>query len=151
MTTNTTPPAASPIELTAAIVAAYVGNNAVQPRDIASLMSSVHTSLVGLGAPAAPEPAPALNPPVSVKKSIAEDYLVSMEDGRRYKSLKRHLSGRGLTPEGYRQKWNLPTDYPMVAPSYSKQRSDLAKAAGLGKMRTPVKQPSPGRGQKGAR
>ncbi len=74
-------------------------------------------------------------PPVPVKKSITPDYIVSLEDGRRYKSLKRHLAGRGLTPEQYRRKWGLAGDYPMVAPNYAKQRSDLAKAAGLGRKR----------------
>ncbi|MDB5558985.1 MAG: transcriptional regulator, MucR family, partial [Enterovirga sp.] len=70
-----------------------------------------------------------------IKKSITPDYLISLEDGRQYKSLKRHLSGRGLTPEQYRTKWGLPADYPMVAPSYAKQRSELAKALGLGRPR----------------
>ena len=73
-------------------------------------------------------------PPVSIKKSITPDFLISLEDGKRYKSLKRHLKGRGLTPEQYREKWGLPRDYPMVAPNYAKQRSELAKAIGLGQL-----------------
>jgi predicted transcriptional regulator len=78
---------------------------------------------------------------VPIKKSITPDYIVSLEDGRQYKSLKRHLAGRGLTPEQYRRKWGLAGDYPMVAPNYAKQRSELAKAAGLGRKReeTPVR------------
>ena len=73
-----------------------------------------------------------LEPPVSIKKSISASHLISMEDGRPYKSLKRHLTARGLTPAQYREKWSLPFDYPMVAPNYSKARSELAKALGLG-------------------
>ena len=76
-----------------------------------------------------------LEPPVSVKKSISASHLISMEDGRPYKSLKRHLTARGLTPAQYREKWSLPFDYPMVAPNYSKARSELAKALGLGQTR----------------
>ena len=76
-----------------------------------------------------------LVPAVSIRKSITPDHLISLEDGKPYKSLKRHLGGRGLTPEQYRTKWGLPSDYPMVAPSYAKQRSDLARALGLGRIR----------------
>ena len=72
---------------------------------------------------------------IPIKKSVTPDYIISLEDGRHYKSLKRHLSGRGLTPEQYREKWNLPADYPMVAPNYAKQRSDLAKSMGLGRQK----------------
>jgi predicted transcriptional regulator len=123
------------VELTAEVVAAYVTHNAVQKSDIPALIASVHASLIGLNRPAAPSPAERPVPPVSIKKSLGDDYIISMEDGRRYKSLKRHLSGRGLTPEQYREKWGLPIDYPMVAPSYARQRSDLAKSMGLGRQR----------------
>jgi predicted transcriptional regulator len=123
------------VELTADVVAAYVAHNAVQKNDIGGLIASVHASLVGLSRPAAPAEAERPTPPVSVKKSIGDDFIISMEDGRRYKSLKRHLSGRGLTPEQYREKWGLPIDYPMVAPSYARQRSELAKSMGLGRQR----------------
>jgi predicted transcriptional regulator len=125
------------VELTADLVSAYVAHNAIQKTDIPGLIASIHASLVGLGAPKpAPEPEKPV-PAVPIKKSITQDYLISLEDGRRYKSLKRHLSGRGLTPEQYREKWALPSDYPMVAPSYAKQRSDLAKSMGLGRQRRP--------------
>jgi predicted transcriptional regulator len=123
------------VELTAEVVSAYVMHNAVQKTDLAGIISSVHASLLALSqvkpAPEAERPTPA----VPIKKSIGQDYLISLEDGRRYKSLKRHLSGRGLTPEKYREKWGLPSDYPMVAPSYARQRSELAKSMGLGRQR----------------
>lgn len=120
--------------LTAELVASYVSNNSVHVNDLPSLIASVHAALVSLGEPQAPEPEK-LNPPVSIRKSMTADHLVSMEDGKRYKSLKRHLAGRGLTPAVYRQKWGLPPDYPMVAPNYSAQRSALAKSLGLGRKR----------------
>ena len=123
------------VSLTADLVSAYVGNNAVQQGDLPQLIRSVYASLGGLGMQTAPAQAERPVPPVPVKKSITPDYLISLEDGRRYKSLKRHLAGRGLTPEEYRRKWGLAGDYPMVAPNYAKQRSDLAKAAGLGRKR----------------
>ena len=123
------------VELTADVVAAFVMHNPIQKTDLPDLIASVHGSLSGLGqakaAPEAERPAPA----VSIKKSVSPDFLISLEDGRRYKSLKRHLSGRGLTPEKYRERWGLPHDYPMVAPNYAKQRSDLAKSMGLGRQR----------------
>jgi predicted transcriptional regulator len=130
------------VELTADVVAAYVANNAVQKTDIAALIATVHSSLVGLSQPAQPQQAERPVPPVSVKKSIGDDFIISMEDGRRYKSLKRHLSGRGLTPEQYREKWGLPIDYPMVAPSYARQRSELAKSMGLGRQRRKEEAPA---------
>jgi predicted transcriptional regulator len=123
------------VELTSDIVSAYVANNAVRAHDLPSLIASVHNAMKMLGAPPAPVEAEKLVPAISVKKSITPDYLISLEDGSRYKSLRRHLRGRGLTPEQYCEKWGLPRDYPMVAPSYAKQRSELAKAAGLGQMR----------------
>ena len=127
--------------LTAEIVASYVANNTVHASDLTSVISTVYAALIGLGQPKSAEPEK-LTPPVSIKKSIGDDFLVSMEDGRKYKSLKRHLSRRGLTPQQYRQKWGLPTDYPMVAPAYARQRSALAKAAGLGrKKEAPVSAP----------
>ncbi|NNM73601.1 MucR family transcriptional regulator [Enterovirga aerilata] len=136
------------VELTAGVVAAYVAHNAVQKNDIPTLIASVHASLVGLSRPAAPVQAERPVPPVPIKKSIGDDYIISMEDGRRYKSLKRHLSGRGLTPEQYREKWGLPIDYPMVAPSYARQRSELAKSMGLGRQR---RRPEAGESRAGGR
>ena len=123
------------VELTAEVVAAYVMHNPVQSGDLAELIASVHASLAGLGQPAAPPPAEKPVPAVPIKKSLSADFIISLEDGRRYKSLKRHLSGRGLTPERYRERWGLPSDYPMVAPNYAKQRSELAKSMGLGRQR----------------
>ncbi len=120
------------IELTTEIVSAFVANNAVSIGDLPRVIDSVHGALVSLSAPKAEPAAERPVPPVSIKKSITADYLISLEDGRQYKSLKRHLSGRGLTPEQYRTKWGLPADYPMVAPNYAKQRSRLAKDIGLG-------------------
>jgi predicted transcriptional regulator len=120
--------------LTAEVVSAYVANNSLRPADIPDLIDSVHRALQGLSAPPQAEPEKR-EPPVSIRKSITPDFLISMEDGRRYKTLRRHLAGRGLTPEQYREKWGLPHDYPMVAPNYAKQRSELARASGLGQIR----------------
>jgi predicted transcriptional regulator len=131
------------VALAAELVAAYVGNNVVQQSDLPQLIAAVHGSLRGLSSQGAPAQAERPAPPVPVKKSITPDYLISLEDGRRYKSLKRHLAGRGLTAEQYRQKWGLPGDYPMVAPNYAKQRSELAKAAGLGRKREDAPAPAP--------
>ena len=123
-------------ELAAAIVAAYVGNNGVRPAELPSVIADVHAALAKLNKPAEVAPEKPV-PPVSIRKSITPDYLISLEDGRQYKSLKRHLSGYDLTPQQYREKWRLPSDYPMVAPNYAKQRSELAKALGLGRKREP--------------
>lgn len=124
------------IDLVADVVAAYVANNPVQVRDLPDLISSVHASFKsvtsGKSAEAEIEP---MVPAVPVKKSITPDYLISLEDGRKYKTLKRHLSGLGLTPDEYRTKWGLKPDYPMVSPNYAARRSELAKASGLGQMR----------------
>ncbi|ACL58591.1 MucR family transcriptional regulator [Methylobacterium nodulans] len=122
------------ITLAADLVSAYVANNSVPAAGLPDLISVVHGSLAALGQPAAPKPEP-LVPPVPIKKTVTPDYLISLEDGRQYKSLKRHLSTRGLTPEEYRRKWGLPYDYPMVAANYAAQRSELAKSIGLGRNR----------------
>lgn len=127
--------AAELIELAADIVAAYVSNNSVPVASLGDLIASVHSSLSNLGSPqpGADTPrAPAVNP----KKSVFPDYIISLEDGRKFKSMKRHLGLLGMTPDEYRQKWNLPSDYPMVAPSYASQRSALAKSMGLGRKAT---------------
>ena len=121
------------IEMTADIVSAYVGNNAVAAADLASLIQSVHRALSGVTGAADVVEAPPQEPAVSIKRSIQPDHLVCLEDGRKFKSLKRHLRTKyNLSPEDYRAKWGLPKDYPMVAPSYAKARSDLAKQMGLG-------------------
>ena len=125
------------IDLSAEIVCAYVSNNSLSLADLPRLIADVHASLRGLSA-AAPEPAVELKPAVPVRKSIADDYIVCLEDGKKFKSLKRHLRTHyGMTPEEYREKWGLPADYPMVAPSYSATRSRLAKANGLGRAAPP--------------
>ena len=126
--------AADHIELVSDIVSAYVSKNSVPPGELPGLIQSVYQSLGSLGKPAEPEPVK-LTPPVPIKKSVTPDHIISLEDGRPYKSLKRHLTTRGLTPAEYRQKWGLPADYPMVAPNYAAQRSELAKSLGLGQQR----------------
>ena len=124
------------IELTAEIVSAYVSNNPVPAADMPGLINQVHAALLrvsGGHADAQPEP---LKPAVSVKKSITPDYIVCLEDGKKFKSLKRHLRTQyNMTPEQYREKWGLPADYPMVAPNYAAARSQLAKQMGLGQQR----------------
>lgn len=128
------------IELTANIVSAYVSNNATSAAELPGLIAQVHSALqrVSTGTPeAAPEPT---RPAVSVKKSMTPDYLVCLEDGKRFKSLKRHLRSQyNMSPEQYREKWNLPADYPMVAPNYAVARSQLAKKMGLGQQRRRTK------------
>lgn len=125
------------LELTAHIVSAYVEKNPVPQAGLSELIANVSSSLSTLGLAAAEPLAPPI-PAVNPKKSIHRDYLISLEDGRRYKTLRRHLSGRGLTPDEYRTKWNLPTDYPMVAAAYSERRSQLAKSLRLGRKAGPV-------------
>ena len=121
--------------LTAEIVSAHVSNNSVSVTDLPSLITEVHRTLATLGVgapPPAPEPEKQA-PAVPVKKSITADYLVCLEDGKKMKMLKRHLqTSYNLTPDQYREKWGLPSDYPMVAPNYAKHRSSLAKKIGLG-------------------
>lgn len=129
--------AANYIELTADIVSAYVANNTVASGDLPSLISDIHSALVRVSAghdiPVVLEPA---KPAVSIKKSITNDYIICLEDGKKFKSLKRHLrTGYNLSPEQYREKWGLPPDYPMVAPNYAEARSQLAKQMGLGQKR----------------
>lgn len=132
-------------ELTADIVSAYVSKNAVRSNDLPSLISEVHQALVGLRQePKAPEPVEPLKPAVPIKKSITPDYLISLENGQKFRSLKRHLmTSYGMTPDDYRAKWGLPADYPMVAPNYAAQRSELAKSLGLGRKSDVVAEPEP--------
>lgn len=120
------------VELTADIVAAYVSNNPVPTGELPALIAGVHASINKLNAPASAADEP-LTPRMPIKKTITPDYLISLEDGKQYKTLRRHLSILGLTPEAYRLKWGLPGDYPMTAPNYSAQRSQLAKELGLGR------------------
>ena len=118
------------VALASDVVSAYVSNNSVSRAELPGLIGTVHAALSGTSAPA--QAKEELTPPVPINKTIRPDYIISLEDGRRYKSMKRHLTGRGLTPEQYRMKWGLRPDYPMVAANYSKARSELAKALGLG-------------------
>ncbi len=121
------------IELTADIVSAHVSNNTVAVGDVANLVQRVHEALASLGQPV-PEPQQDKTPVVSVRASIKPDYLVCMECGRKQKTLKRHLqNAHGMTPDQYRSDFGLPRDYPMVAPNYSKRRSEMAQAIGLGR------------------
>ncbi len=121
--------------LTSQIVSAFVSKNSIPASDIPSLIKSVHQSLATLGQPEESAQPPAeLKPAVPVKKSVTADYIVCLEDGKKLKMLKRHLaSSYGMTPDEYRAKWGLPSDYPMVAPNYAKARSDLALKLGLGR------------------
>ena len=124
------------IELTADIVAAYVSNNSLPVGGLADLIASVHGGLTGLRAPTEPAQIEVEKPTAAqIRKSVTHDGLVSFVDGKTYKTLKRHLTGAGLDPASYRQRYGLPNDYPMTAPSYSEQRSALAKSLGLGQQR----------------
>lgn len=119
-------------DMTAKIVGAYIMNNSVNAIDLPRLIGEVHSALVGLNAVPF-EDVPERVPAVSIRKSITPDFLICLDDGKRFKSLKRHIGQLGMTPAEYRQKWNLPHDYPMVAPNYSAVRSGLAKTNGLGR------------------
>lgn len=115
------------------IVSAYVGNNSVPAAELPSLISGVHKALTNLGTIEDTKLSEPQAPAVSIKKSVGTDYIICLEDGRKFKSLKRHLRTKyNMSPEEYRTKWNLPKDYPMVAPSYAEARSQLAKQMGLG-------------------
>jgi predicted transcriptional regulator len=130
-------------ELTADIVSSYVGQNHVSADALPALIRTVYDGLANLGGAAVVAPT-ALIPAVPIKKSITPEFLISLEDGRKYKSLKRHLrTAYNLSPEDYRAKWGLPKDYPMVAPAYAASRSALAKAAGLGQIARKKPAPAP--------
>jgi predicted transcriptional regulator len=121
------------IEMTADIVSAYVGNNTIATGDLPALIQSVHRALTNITGGAEPAEAAPKEPAVPIRRSITPDYLICLEDGRKFKSLKRHLRTKyNMSPEDYRAKWNLPKDYPMVAPNYARARSELAKQMGLG-------------------
>ena len=124
------------IELAADLVAAYVSNNNVQVSELPNVIANVHAALSGLGNGAPAEPAGPEKPtPAQIRKSITPDGMVSFEDGKTYKTMKRHLTLRGLTPDSYRAKYGLPSDYPVVSAAYSAQRSELARTFGLGQQR----------------
>jgi predicted transcriptional regulator len=132
-----------PIELATEIMAAYVANNAVPRADLPALFEGLHSALKRLAdgvAPAVVEPPP---PVVPVRKSVTPDYLICLDDGRKFRTLRLHLATLGMTPEQYRQKWSLSADYPMVAPNYAAQRSALAKNIGFGLRGKPIAAPPP--------
>lgn len=136
------------LELTSRIVAAYVRRNVIRAGDLQQLIAETHAALTGAPQGKNADAADVeQRPAVPVKKSVTGDFIICLEDGRKFKSLRRHLMAKyGLTPEQYRQKWNLPADYPMTAPNYARQRSDLARASGLGKRSTaptPAPEPAP--------
>ncbi|HEY1364136.1 MAG TPA: MucR family transcriptional regulator [Xanthobacteraceae bacterium] len=124
------------IELTATIVSAYVSNNSVPSTELPALIGQVHSALTRVSSGNSEAPSEPPRPAVSLKRSITPDYIVCLEDGKKFKSLKRHLRTQyKMTPEQYREKWGLPPDYPMVAPNYAAARSKLAKQMGLGQQR----------------
>lgn len=124
------------IELTADIVSAYVSNNTVPAADIPALINQVHGALMRVSSGQGELPAEPAKPAVPVKRSVTPEYIVCLEDGKKFKSLKRHLRTQyNMTPEQYREKWGLQADYPMVAPNYAAARSQLAKQMGLGQQR----------------
>lgn len=132
------------VGLTADVVSAYVSNNSVASADLPALIQSVHAALGAAVTGAVAEPVVELKPAVSIKKSVTADYIVCLEDGKQFKSLKRHLRTQyDLSPDDYRAKWGLAADYPMVAPNYAAARSELAKKAGLGRQR--AKPAAPGK------
>jgi predicted transcriptional regulator len=120
------------LELTTQIVCAYVSHNPVPATEVSGLIGSVHRSISVQGQSTASEPQ--MEPAVPIRKSVTPDYIISLEDGRKFRTLSRHLMARyGMTPEQYRRKWGLPDDYPMVAPNYAVERSKIAKSMGLGR------------------
>jgi len=136
--------------LTVDLLAAYVANNSVRSEDLATLIQSTHKALASIEQPSAAAETPAAaeyTPAVSARKSLSSrEHIISLIDGKPYKTLKRHLSGHGLTPADYRQRYNLPANYPMVAPGYSEQRRAVAHALGLGRkprVATPAAEPAP--------
>lgn len=142
------------VALSADIVGAYVSNNSVSASDLPGLIATVHAALSKAATGVVEEAPVELKPAVSVKKSVNPDFIICLEDGKKFKSLKRHLRTKfDLSPEEYRAKWGLPSDYPMVAPNYATARSELAKKMGLGQQRgkaEPVKPAPAKRGRKAA-
>ena len=129
-------PQSETLEMAAEVVAAFVSNNPLPKGELPALIQTIHNALTGLSVGvenAAPKEEPK-QPAVSIRKSVTPEYLICLEDGKKFKSLKRHLGTHGLTPDQYRAKWHLPADYPTVAPNYAAARSALAKAIGLGQL-----------------
>ena len=124
------------VDKTTRIVEAFISHNQIEVRDLPALISDVHAALEKISQDTPAQERPAQKPAVAVSKSIMPDYIICLEDGKEFKSLKRHLRTHyALSPEEYREKWNLPHDYPMVAPNYARARSELAKKMGLGTRR----------------
>lgn len=121
------------LEQVTEIVSAYVSHNSVSPSDLPALIANTHSALRSLSSSPVVEIVEELKPAVPIKKSVAPDFIICLDDGKKFKSMKRHLAGLGMTPDEYRAKWSLPSDYPMVAPNYSEARSTMAKTAGLGR------------------
>ncbi|MFD1332871.1 MucR family transcriptional regulator [Methylopila musalis] len=138
------------VTLTADVVSAYVSNNSVAAADLPTLIQTVHGALTSAATGAAKEPVVELTPAVPIKKSVGPDFIICLEDGKKFKSLKRHLrTAYDMTPADYRAKWGLPADYPMVAPNYAAARSELAKKAGLGQQRSKAATPAPAPAKRG--
>lgn len=135
------------IGLTAEIVASYVVNNTVAARDLPALIKTVHGSLTAVDQHGASEPEAAVAKATraKIRRSITDDAIISFENGKPYRTMKRHLARHGLTPDEYRAKWGLPEDYPIVAPSYSAARSKMAKSYGFGRGGVPAPAPKPAR------
>jgi predicted transcriptional regulator len=130
------------VELAAELVAAFISNNPLPRNELPDLIRAVHAAVEKLGqesTSAAPPQVENKAPAVPIRKSVTPEYLICLEDGKKFKSMRRHLGQLGLTPEEYRAKWNLPSDYPMVAPNYAAQRSEMAKKIGLGQIRKGAK------------
>jgi predicted transcriptional regulator len=124
----------SPVELAAEVVTSFVSHNSVPRSELPDLIQTVHDRLKQIETGSEVPPVEPKVPAVPIRKSITRDYLICLDDGRKFRSLRRHLATLGMTPQQYREKWGLPQDYPMVAPNYSVQRSELAKKMGLGRM-----------------
>ena len=132
------------LELTAEIVAAYVSNNPLPSSEIGRVIADTYAAISNLHGRAAPPPEEKPVPAVPIKKSVMPDFIICLEDGKKFKSLKRHLAtSYDLTPDDYRARWNLPADYPMVAPNYAATRSQLARASGLGRKAAAPESPTP--------
>ncbi len=127
--------ASSPIELAAEVVAVFVANNPLPKSELPALIHALHATVTRLtGEPTNAPPQIELKPPaVPIRRSITPEFLICLDDGKRFKSMRRHLAGLGMTPDQYREKWKLPADYPMVAPNYAAQRSAMARKIGLGR------------------
>lgn len=144
MTENVESKSDNLINLTVDVVSAYVSNNPVSVADLPSLIGQVHAALKVRMDRATEDKLAPLTPAVPIKKSVTSDYIICLDDGKKFKSLKRHLSTHyGLSPDEYRAKWGLPADYPMVAPNYAAARSALAKTMGLGRKREEAPKPAP--------